>query len=70
MDKLLSCPFCGSDAELLESGPSGKDNVTHWQVRCSSILSGCVGAEIDTWRVTDEDAIKAWNQRIKESDCE
>jgi len=60
---LLPCPFCGGKAEVVESGPSGKDHVTHWQARCSSILSGCIGAEIDTWRCTKDDATKAWNTR-------
>lgn len=63
MDKLKPCPFCGGEAESIESGPSGKENVTHWQVRCKKILSNCMGSEIDTWRVTRDDAIEAWNTR-------
>ena len=28
------------------------------------MLPGCVGAEIDAWKVTDIDATEAWNTRI------
>jgi hypothetical protein len=60
--KLLPCPFCGSSAEVSESSPSGKEHVTHWQSRCTKILA-CIGATVDTWYVTEEDAATAWNKR-------
>lgn len=63
---LLACPFCGGKAEVVESGPSGKEYVTHWQARCASVLTGCIGAEIDTWRCTEGDAVNAWNNRFSQ----
>lgn len=62
-ERLQTCPFCGGKGEVFESGPTGKDQVTHWQARCSRSFIGCVGAEIDSWKCTEGDATTAWNTR-------
>ena len=50
--KLLPCPFCGGEAEMLNYSP------TEWLVHCIE----CDGM-VEKWRETEEEAIEQWNNR-------
>ena len=76
--KLKPCPFCGSNGKL-KSYTGRKKN--HWEdapvsywVICNKfpknqIATGCMGGNPTTeHHKSEEEAIKAWNQRVKESD--
>lgn len=57
--ELLPCPFCGSDAvqrEKICSGPY------RFGVGCTKCLCDIIGY------LTEEESIKAWNTRAKDSD--
>lgn len=49
---LKGCPFCGAPAKV------EKERSFHWNARCDSC-----GTMVT--RETEEDAVKAWNERIK-----
>ena len=55
-DRLLSCPFCGGEAEILEH-----DN--GWAIWHCIMCKNCKASQ--EWRkgYTKEEAIKAWNTR-------
>lgn len=53
---LLRCPFCGSDAELLDN--NGEDE--GWQIWCPTCCSSGGG-----YRIHQRDkAVTAWNRRV------
>lgn len=52
---LKSCPFCGSEAELLGEN-------CFWEVRCTGME--CVAS---VWETKQENAIQLWNRRVAES---
>lgn len=53
-EELRACPFCGQEAELHQEGKNA------WGIECM----GChVFLPSDSWYLTKEIAIKAWNTR-------
>lgn len=52
MPELKPCPFCGGEAELLNS------LYGEWIVRCPD----CEGM-VEKWRETEEEAAEQWNRR-------
>lgn len=63
-DKLLPCPFCGSDAELRYHPSAMRDPSSRtWEVGCS-MCSARVGNTIYAIGMTRDEAIAAWNRRV------
>jgi Lar family restriction alleviation protein len=58
MEKLLPCPFCGSQAFIEEHDPVYQDPFPY---RIICMNTDCLGAHV--WEETEEDAIKGWNTR-------
>lgn len=60
---LLSCPFCGGEAEL-RYHPSCMRDPSHrsWEVGCS-ICDARVGSTVYAIGKTRDEAIAAWNRR-------
>lgn len=50
--KLLPCPFCGGEAEMLNYSES------EWLVNCPAC-----GGMVEKWRKTEAEAIEQWNTR-------
>lgn len=61
MEKLLPCPFCGSDADMFQKDSDPKWN--DWVVHCS---------DLDCWanvrHINKADAIRKWNTRATGND--
>lgn len=57
--KLKPCPFCGGEAAETESLTGGL-----YFVVCSDNDCAAIGA----YRYSEEEAIKAWNRRVREED--
>lgn len=57
MSELLSCPFCGCEADLSKS--SGRD----WIVGCSN--GKCIMCPWSFGFSTEQEAIEAWNTRAE-----
>lgn len=53
-EKLKPCPFCGGEAELI------KIYNTQWH------YVQCVKCKVKTEHKTEQEAINAWNTRVKE----
>jgi len=60
MDKLKPCPFCGGEAEVLLDESSDYREHWEWYVSC---INDC-----PMYFKSEEEAIKAWNTRTKESE--
>ena len=58
--KLRKCPFCGSDAELVDYGLNGNFKV----VQCS--VCGARTRMFDTDIKRGENAVEAWNRRASD----
>jgi hypothetical protein len=56
--KLKPCPFCGSDAEIMESG----SRTNNFAVRCPA-FDVCEISPSTDWWLERGDAIDAWNKR-------
>ena len=61
MDELKPCPFCGGKAELRHFAGI---NVTSY-VRCMDCKAQTFEFRISTEQSSDEEAIEAWNRRVK-----
>lgn len=57
MTEIKPCPFCGSDCGVHSVSVSGMGN--HYRIRCVSNKKHC----LDSWWVTEEEAIVEWNER-------
>ena len=53
---LKPCPFCGSEAHIIERKPH--ETVLFYQVQCSTCSAG-----LSAGFARETDAIKAWNRR-------
>lgn len=64
-EQLKPCPFCGKQADLIESEPSKarfNQGCVHFAVSCSDF--NCeVMPKGNLWHITPQDAVKAWNTR-------
>lgn len=63
MDKLLPCPFCGGEAELIERTIHGEPDC---YVRCKNMCVTQCGKWSDDGcylNISKEEAISAWNRR-------
>lgn len=58
MTKLKPCPFCGCKAEL-------REHVFHNLPSTFSVSCNVCGAGIKPFHNTKEQAIEAWNRRVK-----
>lgn len=56
MEELKPCPFCGSEADIKCEGKNA------WSVECMNEHCG-VFLPTDSWYISRENAIKAWNTR-------
>ncbi|QDP61507.1 MAG: hypothetical protein Unbinned8596contig1000_20 [Prokaryotic dsDNA virus sp.] len=65
MTNLKPCPFCGGQAELIQSEPSNANfnkGAVHCGVACFNF--GCqVMPYPKLWQVNEEEAVIAWNAR-------
>lgn len=68
--KIKPCPFCNASEtvqclpESIISGNADEDTPDYFAVNCNFNLGGC-GAT-GGYRETEEEAIKAWNNRVNE----
>lgn len=58
-EKILPCPFCGSEAELIEH-ESDDGRSSYFMVRCK----GGKMHQLDYCGDTPEDTINEWNERV------
>lgn len=60
-DEILRCPFCGQIAITFNNYFPRRQAEADWT------RIGCLGCETRTkWYPTEEEAIEAWNTRVKE----
>lgn len=58
-DEILRCPFCGEIADTFDNYFPRRQAI--W------VRVGCLGCDVRTkWYPTEEEAINAWNTRVKE----
>ena len=65
MNKLLPCPFCGSEAEIFPRAhiENQTDNVGEWAVVCQNPDAEC-NARI-LYCNSKEEAVEQWNRRTE-----
>jgi len=68
MSEVKLCPFCGKKPECVEIYVHSGLHEGGWSfvVRCNALKGGC-GAS-GGGRVTEEEAIKAWNMRVEKEE--
>ena len=67
MKKLTPCPFCGNEKlVILEESTDSEiyENIINYAVCCDFHRGGC-GAT-SGYRISEEEAIEAWNKRVGE----
>ncbi|EKO3908227.1 Lar family restriction alleviation protein [Vibrio fluvialis] len=65
MSELKPCPFCGGEAELIQSEPSTarfNEGTVNFAVACYGYKCGVMPYP-KLWQITKEEAVKAWNTR-------
>ena len=56
-EKLLMCPFCGGEARIWKSDKGYRKDFS----------VSCLGCKVQGWIFrTEQEAINAWNTRVKE----
>jgi len=67
MEELESCPFCGKNKCVRIRVYPNKDltRIDKYSVVCDHVHGGC-GSESGHYR-TAENAVKAWNKRVRSS---
>ena len=70
-DEIQECPFCGKDCEVEQSQPSKarhNEGAVNFRVTCpplvDGMVSGCVGSSLNSWQLSEEDAVFEWNKRV------
>jgi len=64
MEKLLNCPFCGSEAKLINRADMPFDNTAYFDVAC--VAKGCFLSQGADWHLeTPDKIINLWNNRKK-----
>lgn len=65
MSALLGCPFCGGEAYIVQRMEVTKTDARQWyEVGCTECGMGLLLRS----KVLRENAIAAWNRRVKEGD--
>ncbi|MBR5202680.1 MAG: Lar family restriction alleviation protein [Clostridia bacterium] len=59
-DRIKLCPFCGSEAEVINLDPFHRKDKAFWVFGVK-----CKDCGIAVWKCSEEEAVEAWNRRAK-----
>lgn len=59
MKKILECPFCKADCEVVSMEFGDCHPVENYRVQCLGVFKHC----LDCWDDSPEEAINTWNDR-------
>lgn len=63
---LKPCPFCGNEANFVNSHPSFSEDSNEWDIACSTL--GCFLEYGADWFLPREKVAKMWNERGRSDD--